>query len=141
MIPRLVMPVSFLYTLPWPPSANRYYRHLSKGPLAGRSLISKAGRVFREDAVRACGEQGCPLQPLAEPVRVEVHANPPDARRRDLDNLLKPTMDALTHAGVLADDSWVKQLYIEMGERAAPLGVLTVLVLPITRKEPAQVRK
>ena len=40
---------------------------------------------------------------------------PPDLRRRDLDNLLKPTLDALQHAGVYEDDSQVDLLMTRRG--------------------------
>ena len=40
------------YTLPYPPSVNTYWRHPSRGPLAGRHLISQEGRAYRE-AIRA----------------------------------------------------------------------------------------
>ena len=35
-------------TLPWPPSVNGYWRHPTTGKLAGRHLISEAGRAYRE---------------------------------------------------------------------------------------------
>ncbi|NBW22487.1 MAG: RusA family crossover junction endodeoxyribonuclease, partial [Caulobacteraceae bacterium] len=38
-------------------------------------------------------------------VRVVIEAFPPDRRKRDLDNILKSLLDALTHAGVWEDDS------------------------------------
>ena len=42
----------------------------------------------------------------------------PDKRRRDLDNLLKATLDSLTHAGVWSDDSQIDALSI----RRFPIG-------------------
>lgn len=46
-------------TLPFPPSVNTYWRHPNKGPFAGKSLISVAGRKFRSatcnDLHRAAG--------------------------------------------------------------------------------------
>jgi crossover junction endodeoxyribonuclease RusA len=41
-----------------------------------------------------------------------MDAFPPDRRRRDLDNLAKPTLDALEHAGVYEDDSQIDLLII-----------------------------
>lgn len=46
-------------------------------------------------------------------IRVEIKAFPPDKRKRDLDNILKSTLDALAHAGTFDDDSQIIQLYIE----------------------------
>ena len=45
-------------------------------------------------------------------LRVEIEAFRPDKRRRDLDNLLKATLDGLAHAGVYEDDSQIIDLRI-----------------------------
>ncbi len=93
--------------LPWPPSANRYWRHPASGPLAGRHLISAEGRAYRK-AVRLAMVEQLQRQPcLRQRVVVEVQAAPPDNRRRDLGNLDKALMDALTHAGLWLDDSQI----------------------------------
>jgi crossover junction endodeoxyribonuclease RusA len=47
------------------------------------------------------------------PVTVDVCADRPDNRRRDLDNLLKPLLDAMEHAGVYVNDSQVHDLHIK----------------------------
>ena len=47
---------------------------------------------------------------------------PPDARRRDLDNLLKCTLDSLVHAGLLEDDSQIKHIDIRMRDPVPPDG-------------------
>jgi crossover junction endodeoxyribonuclease RusA len=39
-----------------------------------------------------------------------MDAFPPDRRRRDLDNLQKPVLDALEHAGIYEDDSQIDLL-------------------------------
>lgn len=91
---------------------NHYWRSPSRGRLAGRHLISESGRQFRADAVASVYDQGRPAQPLSCRVRVEVLAYPPDRRRRDLDNLLKPLLDSLVHAGVVKDDSLIDDLRI-----------------------------
>jgi crossover junction endodeoxyribonuclease RusA len=44
--------------------------------------------------------------------RVEIAANQPDNRRRDLDNYLKAPLDALMSAGVYEDDSQIVDLRI-----------------------------
>jgi crossover junction endodeoxyribonuclease RusA len=46
------------------------------------------------------------------PLRVVIEAWRPDKRRRDLDNLLKATLDGLAHAGVYEDDSQIVDLRI-----------------------------
>ena len=96
------------FDLPWPPSVNRYYRHV--GP---RVLISREGRKYRRMVVsRLAG-----LFPkFAGKVLLALDCYPPDRRRRDLDNLLKSLQDALVNAGVLEDDSQIRRLGMEMQE-------------------------
>ena len=99
--------------LPWPPSANTYWRHPNRGPLAGRHLISRAGRSYRADVARIVGCARPRGAPLAGRLAVALTAAPPDRRRRDLDNLLKAVQDALSHAGVWDDDEQIDWLTIE----------------------------
>jgi len=44
---------------------------------------------------------------------IRLYAYPPDRRRRDLDNILKATLDSLTYAEVIEDDSLFDRIYIE----------------------------
>jgi len=44
---------------------------------------------------------------------VQLTAYPPDRRRRDLDNILKATLDSLTYAEVIEDDSQFDRICIE----------------------------
>ena len=92
--------------LPFPPSVNTYWRMFQN-----RMIISKAGREYRkavQDAVmlqKANKQIGCALVVCIEAFR-------PDNRKRDLDNLLKATLDSLSHAGVYLDDSQITDLRI-----------------------------
>lgn len=119
--------------LPWPPSVNHYWRHLTRGPLAGRVLISEAGREYRRtvsgEVLAALGRRTAPIQGR---LSVEVLANPPDARKRDLDNLPKAIFDALTHAGIWPDDSNIDRLLIERGEKVKG-GAVRVTINQIAR--------
>ena len=47
---------------------------------------------------------------------MKILVNPPDRRRRDIDNLTKVPLDALTHAAVWEDDSQIDELYIRRDE-------------------------
>lgn len=113
--------------LPWPPSANRYWRHPNKGRLAGRHLISREGRAYRSEVIWRIQRTA---EPLTGRLDVQFQAAPPDRRNRDLDNLLKAAQDALSHAGVWGDDSQIDRLSVE---RLAPIrgGELRVRICEI----------
>lgn len=106
------------FELPWPPSVNRYYRHV--GP---RVLISREGRRFRRMCVsRLAGA----FPKLADTVKLTGEFYPPDARRRDLDNILKCTLDSLVHAGLMEDDSQIKRIDIRMEDPVPPEGLVYI---------------
>lgn len=94
------------FDLPWPPSVNRYYRHVGHNV-----LISREGRKYRMMTVSRLGG----LYPKLEgALSFVAECYPPDRRRRDLDNLLKSLQDSIVHAGIMADDSQIKVLHLEM---------------------------
>lgn len=95
-------------TLPYPPSMNHYWRSFR-----GRVVVSREGRAFRASvcALLASGAAGGNRKPPAGGrIALSMDAFPPDRRRRDLDNIQKPVLDALQHAGVYRDDSQVDLL-------------------------------
>ena len=91
-------------TLPYPPSINHYWRRV--GP---RTLISREGRAFRRNVCALLGGGGR-RPPLGGRIALAMDAFPPDHRRRDLDNIAKPVLDALEHAGIYLDDSQIDLL-------------------------------
>lgn len=98
-------PRSANLTLPYPPSVNRYYRHIIvKG--SPRTLISKDGRRYR-DAVKIATTG---LRMGERRLAVYIRVYPPDRRRRDLDNIQKPLLDALEKAGVYENDCQIDYL-------------------------------
>lgn len=101
-------------SLPWPPSANRYWRHPTTGKLAGRHLISADGRAYRTAVMAAKLEQhgSGVLFDDSTRIGVSIQAFVPDRRKRDLDNLCKATLDALAKSAVFADDSQIDHLEI-----------------------------
>ena len=105
--------------LPWPPSANHYYRRV--GP---RTLISREGRAYRREICAMLRDIG--VQPLDGELKMVVDAYPPDKRRRDLDNLQKSLWDALQHGGAYHDDSQIKDFECHMREPHRPDGKVKV---------------
>ena len=97
-------------TLPFPPSVNTYWRNFN-----GRMLISKKGREYRKAvADQVLIQKGA--KHYQGKVKMTIEAWRPDERKRDLDNLLKAPLDALTHAGVYMDDQLIVDLRIFWAE-------------------------
>lgn len=97
-------------TLPWPPSVGSMWRIFRN-----RWVLSPKGREYR-----VAVEEQIKLQNVAvgikNPIKVEIIAYRPDKRKRDLDNLLKGSLDSLTKAGVWEDDSLIQDLRIYWGD-------------------------
>jgi crossover junction endodeoxyribonuclease RusA len=100
----------FNFTLPWPPSINSYWRHAN-----GHTYISKKGKSFRKSVIAQIKILGLDLK-LKDRVSVRIVANAPDRRKRDIDNVLKSTLDSLIHANFIVDDEQVDQLSVERGK-------------------------
>ena len=116
------------FVLDWPPSVNTIWRHIVINGTA-RVVLSKDGREYRERAAWAVRSavQGCRFE--SGPLLVSIAAYPPDRRARDIDNVLKAALDAITHSGLWRDDSQVASLSIERREtRHALAGKLVVTV-------------
>jgi crossover junction endodeoxyribonuclease RusA len=111
--------------LPWPPSMNTYWRAPNTGPLAGRVLLSNAAREYRKEAALWVTNSG--KADARARLSVLLTAFPPDKRKRDLDNLLKPLLDTLQHCGIIADDGQIDDLRITRA-KIAPDGVIAVQI-------------
>ena len=147
------VPARVVLSLPWPPSINSYYRYgvlplRGMAPVIGRGGSIQGGFIkpfltgdaeaYREvvtaivaGTFRATGNDTFRCR-----VRVEVDVHPPNRRKRDLDNLLKCTLDVLTHAGVYADDSLIVKLVVHR-RHMVPEGQVVVTVDPLPDQQPA----
>jgi crossover junction endodeoxyribonuclease RusA len=94
------------YELPYPPSANTYWRNLSD-----RTLISRKGRRYRKEVAALLMLERA--RPMLGALILRVKVYPPDRRKRDLDNILKALLDALEHGGAFEDDNQIAALHIE----------------------------
>jgi crossover junction endodeoxyribonuclease RusA len=90
--------------LPWPPSANKYYRSVNN-----RAILSLEARQYRDAVVAKFSTPEC----MTGRLDVYITAVPPNLIRRDLDNMLKQPLDALQHAGWYKDDSQIDFLCIQ----------------------------
>jgi crossover junction endodeoxyribonuclease RusA len=86
-------------TLPYPPSVNSYWRHSR-----GRHYISHEGKEFRTEVWAETIRQRSGAPPIRGPIQVQVVAQPPDARYRDVDNIQKALFDALKYGRLYVDD-------------------------------------
>ena len=77
--------------------------------------MSKKGRLFADNASTLMREQNVPLG-IEGGLSLTVIMYPPDKRKRDLDNHMKATQDAITKHGVWLDDDQINQLYVYRGE-------------------------
>ena len=101
----------FKLTLPWPPTVNTYWRHAR-----GRHYISDKGEQYRKDIIHLIQQQHLDINTLSR-LKIIITANPPDKRRRDLDNLQKAVFDSLVHAGFMADDEQIDDFRVRRGEK------------------------
>jgi crossover junction endodeoxyribonuclease RusA len=138
-------------TLPYPLSANRYWRPVKLG--AHISIVpTKEAKQFRSDIATRCRAQGVRV-PLAGRVHVDVKlypARPLDWQKRmridgaawddtvrciDIDNANKVLLDALKDVAI-EDDKWVRRL---TSERMEPDGearvVVTIVAMPVAQPQ------
>ncbi|MER5122217.1 RusA family crossover junction endodeoxyribonuclease [Providencia stuartii] len=110
--------------LPWPPSVNTYWRHCK-----GRHYISSKGTGYRKQVTDYIKQHNLDIKTTSR-IKIIITANPPDKRKRDLDNLPKAVFDSLTHAGFWKDDNQIDDMRIRRGERVSG-GLLDITIWEI----------
>ena len=96
-------------TLPWPPSVNRLWR-MGKGNWYSTDQYRNFQKIVYYSVNLS---RRLKFEDTAT-LGVNLYAYPPDKRKRDLDGLLKATLDSLQHSGLFKDDSMIKRLFLEM---------------------------
>lgn len=138
-------------TLPYPLSANKYWRPVKLG--AHISIVpTKEAKQFRADIATLCRAQGV-TAPITGRVHVDVKLfpqRPQDWQKRmrqdgptwddtvrclDIDNANKVLLDAFK-AVVIEDDSWVRRLTSERMEPDALPARVVVTVTAISTVQP-----
>ena len=115
----------FFFTAPYPPSVNHYwltrgrYKFLSE---RARAYTAAMQNIVSKDVV--CFKDA--------PVSLDILVFPPDKRKRDIDNILKPILDSLAKAGVYDDDSQVHCIRICRAEQVKN-GKIEILIKNFTK--------
>lgn len=97
--------------LPLPNSANTHWRR-------GRNVtyLSKQGQEFRKQVIQIFSGLLPNHKPIESRLEVQVEIHPKDKRKMDIDNRIKPLLDALQHASVFIDDEQIDRLVVERKE-------------------------
>ncbi len=99
----------YQFVLPYPPSVNSYWRRRGS-----QYYISKKGQQYRKDVQQIIHHLKLDIFTKSR-LRIKVIADMPDARRRDLDNILKSLLDSLIHAGFAEDDEQFDDIRVIRG--------------------------
>ena len=112
----------FFATLPYGPSMNMYWRSrvivpkdYPKRKAFANTYVSEEGIAFQMSVKAIVHAKAFGLK-LTGRLAINLLINPPDKRARDLDNLLKPILDALMYAGLYEDDSQFDAIFIRRGQ-------------------------
>jgi len=108
-----------LLELPFPPSSNTYYRSVRMGQSC-RVLLSKKGRQYKQDVCEQVAnyivEKKEMIFPLMGRLSVHITLHAPNRRKYDIDNRMKPLLDALQFSSVYPDDEAVDHLVVRRGD-------------------------
>lgn len=125
---------SLALTLPFPPSANEYWRSApGRGPVPSKAAMQYKAQVAQHAASRG-------FLPLVGPVTVCITAYRP-RRTGDLDNVLKVLHDALNEVAWLDDDQVVRLEATRADDAANPRVELTATATRFATREEAQAHR
>ena len=106
--------------LPYPPSVNTYW-----GFRGSRRFLTKTANDFKL-IVNLASKRA---RFGDDKVGLEILLHAPDRRRRDIDNVLKPLIDALQAAGVFDDDGQFDKIEIARGSIKSGGGCTIVIAI------------
>lgn len=113
-------------TLPLPPSANAYWRAIPSGKFC-RILTSEVGREYKENAELLLKAQCREI--MEGPIGVVLTVYFPN-KRGDLDNRIKPTLDALQGVAIWDDKQIVDIHAKRLIDKDNPRVEITIVALP-----------
>ncbi len=107
------------FHLPRPPSTNTLYRNVTHDERVrawrlGNKLPGRLKTERYRTWLNAAGwhVKAARLVPLKGNIKIDILVARKDKRRRDLDNLVKPTQDLLVKHAIIEDDSLIDELHI-----------------------------
>ena len=95
-------------TLPLPPTVNSYW-----GFSGHRRFLTIHAREFKQQVAHIVSQQ--PIRFGNVKLSIEIRIWWRDRRIQDLDNRVKPLLDAITQADLIPDDSNFKQIHVYEG--------------------------
>ena len=100
--------MSYLITIPFPPSSNTYYRRSKHS-----TYMSAKGRHFSKNVSAILKQLMLDNEGLSKRLSVTLELSAPTKRQYDIDNRIKATLDALQKAGLFIDDEQIDRLLIK----------------------------
>ena len=100
--------MELILSIPWPPTENKIWR-------TSRSMMYSSEKYKQFSTLTfLMVKQQLPrtFEKFAGPVRVTLDLYPPTRQSYDIDNRIKPTLDALTKSAVWEDDDQVVELIV-----------------------------
>lgn len=116
-------------TLPFPTSANRYWRNSKRGVYVSKEAMQYRERVAEIITALILDGAWCPSSSMR--LRMKMVLNAPTRRKYDIDNRIKVCIDALAHAGLIPDDEQVDSLTVDRGEYRKNNGSCSVVLSEI----------
>jgi len=95
--------------IPYPPSVNTYW-----GFKGHRRFLTPKANQFKSAVAQIVSDQQIKFG--NQRLEISITLYPPDRRIRDIDNVIKSTLDALVSADAFEDDSLIDVLLIQRGE-------------------------